>query len=164
MAGWLILAVILFVISAVLVVAEILIPSFGLLTIASLSCLAGGIAIFYNYQLLTAGIITAAIIIPITLMIAYKKFPSSKMGKSVFLARDPETPGHGVPDCDRIEALTGKEGVALSTMRPVGRCEIDGNKYECVAESGYVKKDTPVKVIEVQGSQITVRKIETEDK
>jgi membrane-bound ClpP family serine protease len=47
--------------------------------------------------------------------------------------------------------------VVLTPLRPVGICEFSGKRIECVAESGYVEKGTPVEVIRVQGTQPTVR-------
>ena len=42
-------------------------------------------------------------------------------------------------------------------MRPVGMCDFEGRRVECVAESGYLQKDKQVKVIRVEGTQVTVR-------
>jgi len=36
-------------------------------------------------------------------------------------------------------------------------CEFDGRRVECVAESGYVPEDKKIKVIRVEGTQVTVR-------
>ncbi len=163
MIGWLILAVILFIICGCLIVVEILIPSFGLISIASLTCLGGGLYIFHSYGMSIAGVITAAVVVPVTLVIAYRIFPKSRTGKAVMLEAQVREPGQGVPDSDILKGLIGKKGVTISIMRPVGKCEIEGKKYECVAESGYVPKGTEVEVIEVDGSQVTVRNIMKKD-
>jgi membrane-bound ClpP family serine protease len=39
-------------------------------------------------------------------------------------------------------------------------CDFAGHRVECVAESGYVDKNTKVEVISVESTQLTVRLIE----
>ncbi len=163
MIGWLILAAFLFILCGCLIVAEMIIPSFGLISIASLACLGGGLFIFHNYDLIGTGVIVAAIIVPITLFIAYKRFPQSKAGKAVILDAEIKEPGQGIPDVDFLKSLLGKKGITISTMRPVGKCEIDGKKIECVAEQGFVNKGVEMEVIRVDGSQVTVREIKKQD-
>ena len=48
MIGTLLFAVFLFVACSVLLVAEVFLPSGGLLTLGALACVAGGIAIFFQ--------------------------------------------------------------------------------------------------------------------
>jgi len=36
-------------------------------------------------------------------------------------------------------------------------CDFSGRRIECVAETGYVEKGKEVRVIRVQGTQLTVR-------
>jgi len=56
-----------------------------------------------------------------------------------------------------LSKLLGRTGRVLTTMRPVGMCDFDGRRVECVAESGFVRKDEQVKAIRVDGTQVTVR-------
>jgi membrane-bound ClpP family serine protease len=42
-------------------------------------------------------------------------------------------------------------------------CDFSGRRVECVAEGGYVDKGNKVKVIHVQGTQLTVRATEAEE-
>ncbi len=65
-----------------------------------------------------------------------------------------------MPDNVVLHSLMGKSGEVVTTLRPVGNCKFDGKKYECVAESGFVKKGAKVEVIEIESSQVTVREIE----
>ncbi len=53
-----------------------------------------------------------------------------------------------------------KAGVVISPLRPVGICDFSGQRVECVAESGYVDRGKNVKVIHVEGTQVTVRVME----
>lgn len=57
------------------------------------------------------------------------------------------------------ESLVGKEGITVSVMRPVGMIKIDNQQYSAVSSSQWLEKDTPIKVIEVDGTKILVAKI-----
>ena len=162
MDWWLIFAVFLYFACAALIVAEVFVPSGGLISICAIACLVGGIVIFFQYSVTAGwvGIGIAAVMIPSVLVIAYKIFPKTRFGKSVTLTPPKRKQGDAIPDTDRLKELLGAEGVVLTTLRPVGMCDISGQRLECVAEGGYVDKDKKVKVINVESTQLTVRIIE----
>ena len=161
MAFWIVFAVFLFFASAFLLVVEIFVPSFGLLTISSLACLAGGVAIFFQYGNLSGwiGVGIAAVIIPITWITAYRKFPKTQFGRSVTLTGPKRQKGDAIADTPRLKDLIDKIGVVTTPLRPVGTCDFAGQRVECVAESGYVDRGKNVKVISIMGTQVTVRVI-----
>jgi len=162
MGWWLIFAVFLYFACAALIVAEVFVPSGGLISICALACLVGGIVIFFQYSVTVGwiGIGIAAIMIPSVLVVAYKIFPKTRFGKSVTLTPPERMQGDAIPDTDRLKELLGAEGVVLTPLRPVGMCDFSGQRLECVAESGYVDKGKKVKVINVESTQLTVRIIE----
>lgn len=162
MFWWIILAVILFLLCAALLVAEVFVPSFGLITLCSLACLAGGLAIFFNISPTVGwtGVAVAVVMVPATLIFAYKIFPKTKFGQTVTLEGPKKMRGEGVPDAEQLSGLLGKTATVISPLRPVGMGDFDGTRLECVAESGYVEKGKTVKVIKVDGTQLTVRQIE----
>ena len=162
MVWWLIFAVFLYFLCAALIIAEVFVPSGGLISICALACLIGGIAIFFNYSIILGwvGIITAMAMIPTMVIIAYKMFPKTKFGKSVMLTPSQRKKGEGIPDAEQLEDLLGREGLVISPLRPVGMCDFSGRRVECVAESGYVVKDAMVRVIHAEGRKLTVRVIE----
>jgi membrane-bound ClpP family serine protease len=65
--------------------------------------------------------------------------------------------GDAIADADELGQMLGRTGRALTPMRPVGTCDFDGHRVECVAESGYVESDKLITVIRVEGTQLTVR-------
>ena len=162
MVWWMVFAVFLYLACAALIVAEVFVPSGGLISICALACLAGGIAIFFHYSVVAGwiGVGIAAIMIPAVLIFAYKIFPKTRFGKSVTLTPPERRLGDAIPDTDKLKELLGAEGTVLTTLRPVGMCDFSGRRVECVAESGYVDKGKKVKVINVESTQLTVRIIE----
>jgi membrane-bound ClpP family serine protease len=162
MGWWLIFAVFLYFVCAVLIVAEVFVPSGGLISILALGCLVGGIAIFFHYSVVAGwiGVGIAVVMIPVVLVIAYKMFPKTRFGKSVTLNPPKREQGDAVPDTARLKELLGAVGVVITPLRPVGMCDLSGRRVECVAESGYVEKGKKVKVIDVESTQLTVRIID----
>jgi membrane-bound serine protease (ClpP class) len=165
MIWWLVFAVFLYFACAVLIIAEIFVPSGGLISICALACLIGGSVIFFRHSA-TAGWIgvgIAAVMIPTVLIFAYRIFPKTRFGKSVTLTPPKRQQGDAIPDTSELKEMLGKVGVVITPLRPVGMCGFAEKRVECVAESGYVDKEEKVKVIDVESTQLTVRKIEDEN-
>ncbi len=159
MDWWLLFAVFLYFVSASLIIAEVFIPSGGVLGIMAFFSVAGGVAIFFNNSNLAGwiGVVIAVIMIPAVLITAYKMLPRTKFGKSVILDPPERQKGDAIPDTDNLLQMLGKQGKVVTPLRPVGMCDFAGQRLECVAESGYVEKDNLVEVIHMQGTQLTVR-------
>jgi membrane-bound serine protease (ClpP class) len=162
MDWWLVFAVFLYFVSAALLVAEVFVPSGGLISICSLACLIGGLMIFFRHSTTAGwvGIVVALVMIPSVLVVAYKVFPKTRFGKSVTLTPPQRDAGDAIPDTAELKQMLGAVGLVVTPLRPVGMCDFSGRRVECVAESGYVDKDKKVKVIHVEGTQLTVRVIE----
>lgn len=52
--------------------------------------------------------------------------------------------------------LQGKTGVAVTTLRPSGKINIEGTNYDAMAMSGMIDKGTPVVVVRVEAAQLYV--------
>ena len=162
MDWWLVFAVFLYFACSALIIAEVFIPSGGLISICALACLIGGIAIFFrqSHTVGWIGISVAVVMIPSVVIIAYKIFPKTRFGKSVTLAPPQRQQGDAIPDTAQLKNLLGAEGVVLTPLRPVGMCDFSGQRLESVAESGYVDTGKKVRIIHVEGTQLTVRVID----
>jgi len=162
MSWWIAFAILLYLLSAALIIAEVFIPSGGLISICAMACLIGGLAIFFNHSFVMGwiGVVVALVMIPTVLVLGYRHFPKSRFGKSVTLNPSERHAGDAIPDTEQLEKMVGVEGVVMSPLRPVGMCDFNGNRVECIAESGYIDKDKKIKVINVQSTQVTVRSVE----
>ena len=162
MDWWLVFAIFLYFACAALIIAEVFVPSGGLISIVALACVIGGIVIFFNHSSIAGwiGIIIAVVMIPSVLVFAYKIFPKTRFGKNVTLAPPERQQGDAIPDTSELKKMLGAVGIVLTPLRPVGMCDFSGQRVECVAESGYVNKGNKVKVINVESTQLTVRIIE----
>ncbi|MHC4692742.1 MAG: NfeD family protein [Planctomycetota bacterium] len=165
MIWWLVFAVFLYFVCAALIIAEVFVPSGGIISIFALGCLIGGVAIFFRHSNTAGciGIVIAVVMIPSVLIYAYKIFPKTSFGKNVMLRPSERVQGDAIPDTADLKELLGAMGVVLTPLRPVGMCDFSGQRLECVAEGGYVDKGKKVTVINVESTQLTVREIEAEE-
>jgi membrane-bound serine protease (ClpP class) len=155
-------AIFLYLVCAVLIIAEVFVPSGGILSICALACWIGGTVIFFQYNTAVGwvGVVISIIMIPAVLVVAYKIFPNTRFGKTVMLSPPQREHGDAIPDTGELKEMLGAVGLVLTPLRPVGMCDFSGQRIECVAEGGFVDKNTKVKVIRVQGTQLTVRIVE----
>lgn len=159
MDWWLLFAVFLYVVCAALIVAEVFIPSGGVLGVCATVALVSGVLLFFQHSTATGliGLVVAVFMVPSLLVLAYKLLPRTRFGRRVLLAPPVRQRGEAITDASELSRLVGRTGRVLTTMRPVGMCDFDSHRIECVAESGYVQRDTQVQAIRVDGTQVTVR-------
>ena len=57
-----------------------------------------------------------------------------------------------------LSHLNGRDGVALSQLRPAGVAIIDGERYEVQTQGEFIPPQTPIRVDRVMGAKIFVRR------
>ena len=57
---------------------------------------------------------------------------------------------------DDMKFFVGKEGEAITILRPAGTCDFSGVRLDVVTEGSFIQKGTKVKVIRVEGRRIVV--------
>lgn len=154
-------AAILITLALLLLLAELFIPSGGLLSAFAAVSLVGGLVCLFLIDVMVGmmGLVATLFFLPILIGIGIKIFPRTPVGRMTMLSQSQES---GVisydPNVSRSGSeLIGQEGVAETEMRPVGTVRLDGKRIECFAEGGIVLPGTPVKVTRVQGMEIKVR-------
>lgn len=55
--------------------------------------------------------------------------------------------------------LIGKNGLALTILRPSGKIEVDGEQYDATAQIGYIEKGEKVRIVAYENMQFVVRKV-----
>ena len=141
------------------VIAEVILPSGGLLSLVAV--LLFGYSIYGTYTQVSAeaGIAMAVadvITVPILVIVGLKMIAHSPATLRRKLSRE-----EGVVAQDAsTEELLGLEGTAVSDLRPAGTALIQGRRVDVVSRGEYVKKGAPVVVDEVAGNRIVVRERE----
>ena len=70
----------------------------------------------------------------------------TELGKDTgFISQDPA-----------MHELVGKIGISTTFLRPVGKVNIENEIYDAVSEFGFIEKDTEIKVVRFENSQLIV--------
>lgn len=174
------LDVALFVLGIVLLVLEVfVIPGFGVAGISGIVLIGVSLYMasnrfglpspsrpwemeaFLDWLLWFFGTIVMALI---GMFLVAKTLPHTRVGSRLILSHGgPEgalgLTGSASVESGRYGAFVGRTGRALSTLRPSGRIEIDGEPYSAVSEGDWIEPGDELVVAEVRGNRIVVRKV-----
>lgn len=141
-------------------IVELLLPTVGLLAGAGVALM------LYSVVLAMGGDINALYAMLISLVIAIilfilivKKLPSSKLWEK-FTLKNRSKSSEGFVSAEDHSALLGRTGTVITKLRPSGSIDIDGKPVDVVSEGEFLDKGVKVKVVEVEGSRIVVRRLE----
>ena len=156
------LVAIAFALGVVFAVAEVFLPSGGVLTLLSvLSFVAAVVAGFMMGR--TEGIIALAIVVflaPTVLYVTIRIWPHTPVARKIILTGPSSTAKAGdLADLDP-EELVGQVGVAKTPLRPAGKMVLEDRKIDCVTEGDLVEAGRRVEIIEVHGARVVVRAVE----
>lgn len=160
-------AIILMAIALVLFFVEMFIPSGGVLSVLALIALGAGVFLLFKVNT-TAGLIgaiAALIALPVAIAFGIRILPSTPLMKLMTLGapqQETELGEHGIAGghghAERKE-LIGVEGQAVTDLRPIGTCMIDGRRRDCLAVGGMIKTGSKVRVVAADGLQVKVEEV-----
>ena len=143
---------------AVLVIADLFLPSHFLLTLCAFGLF--GYALFLTFQISEAagfaGVIMLVVLIPSTIAAFLKIWPRTWIGRRIAVPNPVLSEQDRLPLAE-LERLVGATGRAMTPLRPVGTCAFDDRRYECVAERGMIASGVPVECIRVIDRTLCVR-------
>ena len=158
------LVILLFIVGLAFALAEMLVPSFGLLTALSIMSFVG--SFIFAFKLGSAyGIVCvllAALLLPTLIVITFRKLPSTRIGKKLILSSTGQAPDdQPQPEEEDLHDLVGKEGIARSKLRPGGIAEFEGWRVSVISESAFIEPGQRIKALWVDGNQVVVRAVDT---
>jgi len=147
------------VVGLALIVAEVFLVSFGLISILAGLALLG--AVFLAFQVSTgfgfAMLVGEAVAAPVVLMLSLKLLPRTRLGRDLILAApEPASPGGGAADQENLAQLLHQTGVTISPLRPAGFARIAGRKIDVVTRGEMLDTNQTIQVIEVAGNRVVV--------
>ncbi len=152
-----VLEVLLFFLGVLLLLAEIfLIPGFGVAGIGGIAAILASIYFTFGDQALYVGSL-AVILVTLGLVLAARYLPRTRAARALVLDSAIQAEA---PPKDRLEALRGARGQALTPLRPAGIAQFGERKVDVVAEGEFIEKGSPVRVVRVEGARVVVRKEE----
>jgi len=162
--GW---VVFLLALGVLFAVAEIFIPSGGLLTVLAILCFLGGIVTGF-FVSTTAGIVTllaTVLLTPVLLYVLMRVWPHTPVAKRAILSGPLSRGTVGDLTHRQPGELVGLEGAAKTLLRPAGKMVLDddGRTIDCVTEGEYVQPGTRVRILAEHGARVVVRSVAEEE-
>lgn len=154
------LAYVLIAVGAVLVVAEMFIPTgFVLVAIGAASALVGVGLLFAHASTETAvlGLLTVCVGGPILGGMFFSLWPYSPMGRKLIRATEQESTVSQLAGNVGLANLIGRVGKADSSLRPSGVAVFDGRRVDVITEGIMVEAGQYVKCVEVRANKVVVR-------
>jgi membrane-bound ClpP family serine protease len=151
------LLIILQLVGVVVIIAEIILPSGGILSIVALSVFGYSLYIAFSEISKTVGFAFVAadlVLIPVLVIVGLKLLARSPVTLRKTLSRE-----EGVSSqSSELESYVGTQGNAVTDLRPAGIAVIYGKRVDVVTRGEYLEKDSEIIVTAVTGNQIIVRK------
>lgn len=158
--------ILLFIVGFIALFLELFVPAVGMIGAVGIICMIVATVLGYRNFGNTMGslFLTGALIgTPAMIIIGLKLFPKTFVGKKLILAfSERQEEGFTSHTTEIYEALEGKEGMAITNLRPSGMVMIDEKKYSVVTSGELIPRGERVKVIKVEGNRIVVRKLASE--
>jgi membrane-bound ClpP family serine protease len=150
-------AVIIQLLGGLVLIAEFLLPSAGILTVLALGLFGYSIYSVFAHVSFRAGMIMLAVdlfFIPFLIYIGFQIIGRTPIAlKNRLASSDGVTMQEGA-----VRSLAGKTGTVIQDCRPSGKIDIEGKKYDAVANGEYLQKGTAVRVHEISGNRIVICK------
>lgn len=158
-------AIIFAIAAVILFVIEVFVPTGGVAgLLATLST--GAFVVFLFMHDVGSGLVGAFLVLmamPVVLYLVVRFWPDTPIGRLMTLRSEPRhsSADHGDAGIEATEeavsTLVGKRGRSITPLRPVGVCEIDGRRRDCISESGTIPAEVEVEVVAADGLQVKVR-------
>lgn len=143
----------------VLVIIEMFHPGFGAPGITGLILLVAGVVLIAR-NLLEAFILIIIIIAVLgtALALVLKSATKGHLSKTLILNTELKKEA-GFVGTEDLDIFLGKEGSAMTVLRPSGTGDFDDVKLDVVTQGEFISMGSRIKVIKVEGRRIVVKEI-----
>jgi membrane-bound ClpP family serine protease len=163
MTNNLIVAYALILLGLVLLVAELFIPTFGVLAAVAVGAMVFGLAITFANDTSIGFVTLVAVFIatPVLLTVVFNYAPRTRLGKRLFLSgpEEDETVAN-MPVNLELEQLRGRYGKTVSALRPAGTVDFDGRRVDVLSEGALVEPGQWVRCMDVKAGKVIVREVD----
>ncbi len=150
--------IVLFLAGLLLIAIEIfVIPGFGFTGITGITAIFASLFFIFPESSMAWTIIASVLVLStIGTILLIKFFGTSYFWRRISLAES-LTSETGYVSSKDYKNLVGKTGKTVSTLRPAGIADFDGERIDVVSEGGYIEADTNVIVVKVEGRRVIVK-------
>lgn len=153
-------SILLFMAGFILLLLELLvIPGFGLAGILGIAGIVASIVMaFGDIRVALLALSLAISVSVIAFFLLWSRISQSRFFKRLVLSHS-ESPTAGYRAPADFSHLVGKQGVALTPLRPAGTIIIDNKRYDVVSDGGFIARNSQVEVVMTEGTRVVVREI-----
>lgn len=161
--------VLFFVGVGLLILEAFVIPGFGIAGISGIIFILASFVlslIGHIGSVDTAEILNAISLVGVSFILAFilvlpimKLLPKTRTFQKLVLNTAEKTKEGFRSTPQHYEQFIGQVGVSLSPLRPAGIAQFDDNRLDVVAEGEFIERNSPIKVIKVEGYKIIVRQV-----
>ena len=159
------LPIILLVASLALLAIEVIIVSFGVISLLAIACGVGSVMLAFAESSVYGWSMVGALVIgtPVVLRSTFLILPKLPFARGLYLG-DPklsESDRHAADQVDR--SLLGETGEAITPLRPAGTAMLRDTPHDVMAAAGnMIERGTRVRVIEISANRIIVETVEND--
>mgnify|MGYP002780587844 CR=1 FL=1 len=156
---YLTLALVLFSLGIILLLAEVLLPTGGFLVVGSLLFFALGVGIILARGTVTEAVVAVAALavgFPAAGYVAVAAYKRMSVGGELESSSAPLE----IAGLAELEALKNRTGRTVSPMRPSGSVEFDGRRIDAMTEGVMLDAGVWVRCVAVKGTTVIVRQMD----
>jgi membrane-bound serine protease (ClpP class) len=155
----------LFVLGILLLAIEMVVPGFGVFGLSGIICIVGSIIIAFPDpgQALVSFIIAVIASGFIMYFVAKYLVKTPAFDRLILGTKQDKSQGY-VASHEDLSIYQGKEGTALTPLRPAGAVDFGGRRLDVVTEGEFIPAGSPVVAVKVEGNKITVKLLGKENK
>lgn len=151
------LGVVLFIAGFILVGVEMAIPGFGAPGISGIVCLVGGIVC--TADTVEEGLTLIVLVVVILAVMMTVAMILLKRVKSPVILDTEIKASNGYISVSDLEYLVGKEGIAVTDLRPAGKCSIEDVEFDVRTEGRYIMRGNQVIISRIHENMIMVKEV-----
>jgi len=154
------LAYILIAVGVLLVVAELFMPTGFILVVVGVCCALVGVGLMFAHGSMEdamMALLSLCVGGPLLGGLVFYLWPYSPMGRKLIRAAEDESTVATMTGNAGLDALRGKTGRAVSSLRPSGVAMFDGRRIDVITEGLMVEPGQWVKCVEVRANKVVVR-------
>ena len=150
-----VLGMVLLIAGFILVGIEMVVPGFGAPGISGIVCLIGGIIL--TAKNIEEGLTMTVIVVVILAVMMTVAMVFLKHVKSPIILDTEIKSNKGYISISDMEYLVGKEGLAVTDLRPAGKCDIEGVEFDVRTEGRYIMRGNKVIISRIHENMIMVK-------
>lgn len=152
-----VMGILLLVAGFILVGIEMVLPGFSVPGVSGIICLVVGVFALAD-SAMEATVITIAVLalLGILLAVILGLLSRGKL-KTPIILEDEQKKEQGYLSSSDLKYLLGRQGIAVTDLRPAGIGKFDDINFDVMSEGNYISRGAEIEIIKVEGSKLVVR-------